>query len=874
MATQKKPDAKKNTATRPSPSKVSDARRGENRRFWSYILFSLGILVILVTCIKGGGAWTKLYEINRGLFGVSAFLVGPELIYVSIMLARDKSHNAVITKILQGLVLMFLICGIVQIFGVGEVVGKNFWKKFVGLYHDGVKLKGGGICAAFIGWPLLAIFKKVGASIIIVLLTFTFVMLLTNLTLIDFFDIVTKPFRKGYSAVKESNQQYSEEKAVRVEERRNEREIIRAQKAEKALEKAKQKEEKKKGAKIPPENIPKEERKNKRIDVAKYIPEDEEETQQSVTVDEIEHDPSLDIVLSTNLSNSPKPATKEESKEKVKPEAEKPAITVSTNEKLLEKKEENSKEDIIVEQENKEEINPIFVEKDGQTTFFGNENNGAVYTVPPVTLLNYANNTTNPAEIQDEVQTKSETLVSTLQSFGIQSRIVGISRGPSVTRYELQPAAGVKVSKITGLSDDIALNLAAKGVRIEAPIPGKAAVGVEIPNQNRDTISIRELIESEDYQKADGKLTFAVGRDIEGKIVIGNIAKMPHMLIAGTTGSGKSVFTNSIIMNILYHASPDEVKLILIDPKQVEFPIYNGIPHLLIPVVTDARKAAGALNWAVIEMEKRYTMFADNGVRDLKEYNEFVEKQNASQDNDMPLLEKMAQIVVVIDEFADLMMVASKEVEQSVLRIAQKARAAGMHLIIATQSPRVDVITGLIKSNIPSRVALKVSNFTDSRVILDAGGAEKLLGNGDMLYMPVGLDKPIRIQGSFVATSEVRDVVNFLKNQITAKYDESVIEEIEKNLPNAKGDKSSAETDEGDSANDTDPMFNEAVEAVIENKTASTSYLQRRLKLGYGRAARVMDEMERLGIIGPPEGSKPRKVLITKEEWLEKQAMD
>ncbi len=872
MATQKKPATKKSTTTK-SVAKNGEARRGENRRFWSYILFSLGILAILVTVIKGGGAWTKLYEINRGLFGVGAFLVGPELIYVSVMLANDKSQNAVLTKIIQGIILMFLICGIVQIFAVGEVVGGSFQKKIVGLYDDGVKLIGGGVCSAFIGWPLLAIFKKVGASIIIVLLTFTFVMLLTNLTLIEFFDFLTRPFRNGVKAVRESNREYSEEKAVRAEEKRNEREVARAEKAELKLKE--EKKEKKKGSKIPPENIPKEERKNKRVDVAKYIQDEDEtdekdetdEIEESVSqkVDEIAHSPALDIVLSTELSN----AVGEKAEEN---KVEIPQMPEPTAKKR-EKKAKDVSKDTTTEQ-NTDEISPIFVDRDGQYTFFDYGKQEAVYKAPPITLLNYANNNSNPSQIQEEIQSKSETLVSTLQSFGIQSRIVGISRGPSVTRYELQPAAGVKVSKITGLSDDIALNLAAKGVRIEAPIPGKAAVGVEIPNKNRDTVSIRELIESDEYKTSDGKLNFAVGRDIEGNIIIGNIAKMPHMLIAGTTGSGKSVFTNSIIMNILYHASPDEVKLILIDPKQVEFPIYNGIPHLLIPVVTDARKAAGALNWAVIEMEKRYTMFADNGVRDLKEYNEFVEKHNASLDEDSPKFEKMAQVVVVIDEFADLMMVASKEVEQSVLRIAQKARAAGMHLIIATQSPRVDVITGLIKSNIPSRVALKVSNFTDSRVILDSGGAEKLLGNGDMLYMPVGLDKPLRIQGSFVATSEVRDVVNFLKNQITAKYDESVIEEIEKNIPMAKGEKTLTDTESGEEKTSLDPLFCEAVEAVLENGTASTSYLQRRLKLGYGRAARVMDEMENLGIIGAPDGSKPRKVLISREEWLEKQAME
>lgn len=835
--------AKKNVANnkkkdvKSSPTKYGEVRRGENRRFWSYILFSLGILVLLITFIEGGGMWNKLYLTLRGLFGVSAFLVGPEIIYVSIMIARDKSQNAVVTKVVQGVVLMLLISGIAQILGVGEVIGGSVLQKLRGLYSDGTKLRGGGLCSAFLGWPLLALFKRVGATIIILLLTFTFIMLLTNLTLIEFFGMLTKPFRKGYSAVKQNGEERSAQAAERAEVRKAEK----AEKTEKA---------RKKGSEIPPESISKEERKNKRIDVAKYIQDDDEAAETAQKVGDIEHDPELDITLPVHPVNAPR-VTRKKMEETVKKTEDKALAEIIKK--------------AIPEKPDEPVINPIYVESDGQTTFFEKDNAIAVYKNPPITLLNYAKNNTNPSEVQEEIQSKSDTLVSTLQSFGIQSRIVGISRGPSVTRYELQPAAGVKVSKITGLSDDIALNLAAKGVRIEAPIPGKAAVGVEIPNKIRDTVSIRELIESEEYRTADGKLNFAVGKDIEGKIVMGNIANMPHLLVAGTTGSGKSVFTNSIIMNILYHASPDDVKLILIDPKQVEFPIYNGIPHLLIPVVTDPRKAAGALNWAVIEMEKRYTLFAETGVRDLKEYNKLTE--NGEE------FDKMPQIVVIIDEFADLMMVASKEVEQSVLRIAQKARAAGMHLIIATQSPRVDVITGLIKSNIPSRVALKVSNFTDSRVILDVGGAEKLLGNGDMLYMPVGMDKPLRIQGSYVTTGEVRDVVNFLKNQITAEYDETVIEEIEKNIPAVKGEKPAGayETDEPES--DFDPMFEEAVSAVLENGQASTSYLQRRLKLGYGRAARVMDEMEKMGIIGAPDGSKPRKVLITKEEWLEKQAM-
>ena len=463
-------------------------------------------------------------------------------------------------------------------------------------------------------------------------------------------------------------------------------------------------------------------------------------------------------------------------------------------------------------------------------------------------------------DTRNETDRNSETLVETLRSFGVATRIVGIHRGPSVTRYELQPAAGVKVSKITSLVDDIALNLAANGVRIEAPIPGKAAVGIELANKLRETVCIREVIDSNEFRSAGGKLCFPVGKDVEGKIIIGDISKMPHILIAGTTGSGKSVFTNSIIMSVLYNASPDEVKLILIDPKQVEFPVYNGIPHLLIPVVTEAKKAAGALGWAVTEMLKRYKLFADNGVRDLKDYNKAAAKSD--------VLTPLPQILIIVDELADLMMAAPKEVEDSICRLAQLARAAGMHLVIATQSPRVDIVTGLIKANIPSRVALKVSNQVDSRVILDEGGADKLLGNGDLLYKPVGLGKPIRVQGSYVATEEIKRVVDYLKAQTSSQYDEEVATEIEKHIPVPKGEKQAEQSQESSSDN----MTERAIEAVVEAGQASTSYLQRRLKLGYARAARIMDELEEMGIVGPADGAKPREVKMTKAQLLERRA--
>ena len=449
----------------------------------------------------------------------------------------------------------------------------------------------------------------------------------------------------------------------------------------------------------------------------------------------------------------------------------------------------------------------------------------------------------------------------------METRVVDIARGPAVTRYELEPSAGVKVNKITGLADDIALRLATSGVRIEAPIPNKAAVGIEVPNRVSATVCLRELIDSNEFATAKSKLTVALGRDISGNVVLADLAKMPHLLIAGTTGSGKSVCTNSMIQSILYRATPEEVKLLLIDPKKVEFSMYNGVPHLLVPVVTDPRKAAGALGWAVTEMLRRYQEFAANSVRDLSEYNEKARKDES--------MRPMPQILIVIDEMADLMMAASKEVEDSVVRLAQMARAAGMHMVIATQRPSTDVITGLIKANIPSRLALTVASVIDSRVILDATGAEKLLGRGDMLFMPIGVNKPIRVQGCFVSNREIEAVVQFLKAQEETGYDETVQAEIDRQANAAGGGKGGSPSggDGGEEDGGTDDMLPQAIELVVEAGMASTSLLQRRLRLGYARAGRLIDEMEQRGIVGPHEGSKPRQVLITRQQWLEMNAM-
>lgn len=468
------------------------------------------------------------------------------------------------------------------------------------------------------------------------------------------------------------------------------------------------------------------------------------------------------------------------------------------------------------------------------------------YTMPDLSLLDDYTAASSKND-KKEIMQKVKILEETMQNFGVDAKVMQVSKGPTITRYEIQPSPGVKVSKIVSLSDDIALNLAASNIRIEAPIPGKAAVGIEIPNDSTTTVSIKEVLESDKYISSDSKLTFVLGKDIAGNPVVADLAKMPHMLIAGATGSGKSVCINTLITSILYKATPKEVRLVLIDPKVVELNNYNGIPHLLIPVVTDPKKAATALNWAVVEMTNRYKLFAQSGVRDINSYNE---KQQREEKDTLP------KIVVIIDELADLMMVAPGQVEDSICRLAQMARAAGIHLIVATQRPSVDVITGVIKANIPSRIAFAVSSQADSRTILDMGGAEKLLGKGDLLFYPVGASKPKRLQGAFISDAEVERVVSFIKQQVEqAVYEEDILEKIETDLP----------ADEGT----VDELLQEAIEFVVQTRQASISMLQRRFRIGYNRAARLIDAMEERGIVGEHEGSKPRQVRISKEEFEE-----
>lgn len=513
------------------------------------------------------------------------------------------------------------------------------------------------------------------------------------------------------------------------------------------------------------------------------------------------------------------------------------------NIEIIDSKEKKSKSiDESLKKEINNELNSTIIQKNDSLI---------IYSMPSVDFLNQNSLSKMNKEDKKELLSSATKLEETLNCFGVDAKVLQVTKGPSVTRFELQPSPGVKVSKIVNLSDDIALSLAAKGVRIEAPIPGKSAIGIEIPNRDLTPVFLREVIESEEFKKSKSNLAFALGKDIAGKCIVADLSKMPHLLIAGATGSGKSVCINTLVISILYKYSPSEVKILMVDPKVVELNVYNGIPHLLIPVVTDPKKAAAALNWAVNEMNRRYKLFADNSVRNLEGYNELYNKGK--------IPEKLPLIVIIVDELADLMMASPHDVEEYIARLAQMARAAGMHLVIATQRPSVDVITGVIKANIPSRISFAVSSQVDSRTILDSSGAEKLLGKGDMLFYPVGEAKPVRIQGAFITEEEVEKVTDFIKNNGEASECAEYSEEILNHIENGA-------TDEENSNGETDELFEEAVRMVVESGQASASFLQRRLRIGYNRAARIMEELEEKRIISERDGSKPRQILKSKDE--------
>ena len=936
------------------------------RHIATVIMFAVGIVLTLAAVIPAGEGegWRGFFDLMHGLFGYSAFLVGPLLIFVAIRLSAFKEGHKLGMDVLKCVGGILLLCAAVQIFSVGAVPGENFGEVIANLYKDGKEFRGGGVFALFIG-GLLLLLGRLGATILIIILILVCVLLCTGITVADFTDRMVKPVRNAKDKAVEHHNRIREENRIAAEELHMQQDEIEKIQAEIDAEQ----QEKRSVAELSravfsvsdpeeqePEPIvedtsahtePESSEKPHIIEVPRPDPvkpaepelpaePDPAETEQLL---EEQHEDSVDYMaeIKDYIMQKNRAVLEEAERSEKDPLEDEDAELVPIIDALHRFKEENPEnapvssiqdlpensitsseeselpfdlDDVADEPETESQpqkdaavpetsapkaaeperpenpVKPEIVEvprPDRPVTPTPAPaperpamplkkpapeelNFSDVYTLPPVNLLNPVQKKLTQADIDNEIDRNSRKLVEALQSFGVQTKLVGVSRGPSVTRYELQPAPGVKISKITGLQDDIALNLASAGVRIEAPIPNKSAVGIEVPNKARDTVFFRELVDTTEFKKSfDKKLETVLGKDISGSMVTFNSAKMPHLLIAGTTGSGKSVCVNSIIMSILMKSTPQDVRLIMVDPKKVEFMMYNGIPHLLIPVVTDPKKAAGALAWAVNEMLNRYKQFSDNNVRDFTGFNEL------AKDPDSGLM-KMSHIVIFIDELADLMMASPKDVEDSIVRLAQMARAAGMHLVIATQRPTVNVVTGLIKANIPSRIALMVASQTDSRVILDVSGAEKLLGNGDMLYMPVGLPKPVRVQGCFVSDKEVERVVEFIKQTFQAEYDELVMEEVERQtemVASAQDGKSSGNSDSGD-IDTSDERLEEAIDFVVESGTCSTSSLQRRLKLGYGRAARLVDIMEEMGIVGPLEGSKPRQVLMTKQEWAER----
>ena len=803
------------------PAEIKKNPSAANQQKAAIILMAVAVFTAAVVLIKGQSVWTVMHDAMFGLFGFCAVFVPAIIIYIAVILAKNKPVKNIVINSATVFIMTALASGMAHIlffeniFRDKGIFGEttNLIERFTYVWAEATAF-GGGVFGAFFGGLASMLFGGIGASITFGILIFVMIMLITGTTLGTLYNLIKKPVKK-----------VSEITTEKIEQN--------AQKREKAEE------EKKKRFSPPskPTVSADEFEDNFVTDESTFAPVDEEPVLPDIPVYSLP-DPTPSEVVEEIIDS----VLADEKKSKKKFAA--PSLPADEPE-----------EDDFDEEEIDDDFLPVEVLPE-------EEPEKPDYKFPSIELLNVVERD-GSTDSMTEMQIGAKKLVSTLESFKINAEVTNICRGPSVTRYELVPEAGVRINKITGLADDIALRLAATSVRIEAPIPGKAAIGIEIPNSAKSMVSMREIIDTPDFRDAKSKLNVALGKDITGNIICADLAKMPHLLVAGTTGSGKSVCLNSMIVSILYNASPEEVKLLMIDPKMVEFTIYNGIAHLEVPVVSNPRKAAGALGWAVGEMEKRYKQFSENSVRDIKGFNKLCETRDD--------LVKMHQIVIFIDELSDLMMVSPKEVEDSICRLAQMARAAGIHLVIATQRPSVDVITGIIKANIPSRIALSVSSQIDSRTILDSVGAEKLLGNGDMLFNPVGASKPTRVQGCFISDAEVERVVNHIKSQAQTTYNEETINEIEAKAAAAENAKKKTVDDDGDE--DWDPMLNDAIEVVVNAGGASTTMLQKKLKLGYARASRVMDQLEEKGIVGPSEGAKPRAVLISKQQWYEMQAL-
>ena len=814
------------TQTRAKSSAPKKKARAPMRREVKVFITSFVSLVIILsyyTPVFGvfGGI---IKNIGLALLGASAFAL--PVILTALLLHKAlkgtlKPYTSVYIALISTLVCFSLLFTISASEGVSDYLGSTgFFHTLTLLVEGGTTCSDGGIIGAM-GIPLKAFFGSLGSQILII---FAIVILIAWATkflpviyLVKGFQRLVEMMTERFNRTEE--EYYEEDDVPQIEEKSSKEKVPEQTKLDLDAREAPERHRVKKTS-----DKDKSDKEKNSSNAAAALP-DFKITDKSEK--ENKDDFKINIVL-------PPQNFEEDMKADIpapKVELEAPQVTAVAEGAVLQEAKAKKEPNVAIELTEDDFIEQV-----------------KPYEFPPIDLLE---RNVSKAESGKGVDLREQAmrLVETLKSFGVDAKVLEVSKGPTVTRFELQPATGVKVSKIVNLADDIALNLAALSVRIEAPIPGKAAVGIEIPNTGNTMVRLREVIDSDEFKSFKAKTAFALGKDISGKPIVTDISKMPHVLIAGTTGSGKSVCINSLITSILYKADPNEVKFIMIDPKVVELKVYNGIPHLLIPVVTDPKKAAGALNWAVQEMTKRYKMFADNNVRDLKGYNELAQLQGEK---------KLEQIIIIVDELADLMMVAPRDVEDAICRLAQMARAAGMHLVIATQSPRADIITGLIKTNIPSRIAFAVQSQLDSRIIMDIGGAEKLLGKGDMLFLPMGASKPTRIQGAFISDNEVEKIIEFVK-QDDIKYDEDVLEKIESGVAPEKEE----------SAGDADEFLPKAIEIVVEAGQASASLLQRRLSVGYSRAGRIIDQLEARGIIGPHEGAKPRVVLLSRAEYAE-----
>ncbi|WP_302515662.1 DNA translocase FtsK [Ruminococcus bromii] len=878
------------TASRTKASAVPKRSSGLSPRVRAILYAAVAAVFVCIIFIKGSNVWTMIRSFFFGVLGFGIFLVPVTLFYLCVMTEKEKQVARYKLKLFLCVVIILFIGALIYAGSGAKYSDMNFFACLGNLFKDASDTSrymtfDCGIIGGLLGYPLVVLFGSTAALFTSFVVTAALILIVANISIKD----MTAAASRTAVHIREASEEMARARRERREENR-ERKLAERGDIDIALEGENRKSS---GSFI---DIPLDDKKTKVKKAKSAVNGIDTDIADSKEENAADKDLSQDLINIINRASKPMGKSADNT---VSALAEDISNEKSASDAEYLQNESDSKTESIAKKallkskkDNSEEAGDEIAEQlDRAVRSDNSQKEEKKYQFPPIQLLKPKLNS-DDGDAMEEMQNNAKKLIDTLTSFGVKASIVNICRGPSVTRYELQPAPGVKISKITNLSDDIALNLAANGVRIEAPIPGKAAVGIEVPNKVVSMVTMRELIDSDKFKNSKSKLTTVLGKDISGEIVVTDLAKMPHLLIAGTTGSGKSVCVNSILMSILYKATPDEVKLLLIDPKMVEFSKYKGIPHLLIPVVSDAKKAAGALAWAVNEMLQRYKIFSEYDCKDIDSYNSLIEKNMNYMEKNPPVVneegeevqpvlevnglpvakEKMSRVVIAIDELADLMMAAPSEVEDSICRLAQMARAAGMHLILATQRPTVNVITGLIKANVPSRISLKVSSNTDSRTILDTGGGEKLIGRGDMLFLPVGAPKPIRVQGCYASDEEIEGVTHYIKKAYSAQYNSEIEEKIKRIAAEeiAQGKKSGDSDSASDEGLDVDSKMEEAIKCVIEAGQASTSLLQRRLKVGYARAGRMIDDMEQMGVVGPHQGSKPRDVLMTYNEWLER----